>query len=215
MSCSNLTFIGGITTEQGILLGLIIVLIAALVIMPIFTNRRKQKSIDTLHGSLRVGDKIMTIGGIIGVVTEIKQTSPVDKEITIETGGEGSKTALTLDIKALYTVMTPIAPAVTDDKSASDADVFSDAPVTESVPVKDEPVEFAEPAKVESSGSAKVAPVADAAPAADEKTETAATTDEAPADKPAAKPAAKKPSSPSAAKKPIASAAKKPNSTKK
>jgi preprotein translocase subunit YajC len=81
-----------------VLLGLFVV---AMFVMPLFTKRKKNQ-VNDLYANLAVGDKIMTIGGIIGTVIEIKERSPNDKDLLIETGSEGSKTTIWLDLKGLY-----------------------------------------------------------------------------------------------------------------
>ena len=85
---------------------LLALLIVALLVVPMFTNKKRAKQTDELHRSLKPGDLIKTIGGIVGTIVEIRQISPVDKEMVIETGVEGSKTTMVLDIQALYMVMS-------------------------------------------------------------------------------------------------------------
>lgn len=49
-------------------------------------EKKKNKQINDMRDSLRVGDEIVTIGGIVGKITNIK-----DDQITLETGADRSK----------------------------------------------------------------------------------------------------------------------------
>lgn len=165
----------------------IVLALAAFIVYSIFSNKKRQQTVDNLHNSLNIGDKIMTIGGIIGIVTDIKQVSAVDKEFTIETGEEGKKTTMTLDIKALYQIITPV------NASASASAVSKPAPASAEAAVEvaseEAPVESEENAPAETSSEV----VAEAAEEKAEEAKEEAKEEEAPAEgKPAAKPRTKK-----------------------
>lgn len=85
---------------------LLALLIIALLVVPMFTNKKRARQTDELHRSLKPGDLIKTVGGVVGTIVEIRQISPVDKEMVIETGVEGRKTTMVFDIQALYQVMS-------------------------------------------------------------------------------------------------------------
>lgn len=85
---------------------LLALLIVALLVVPMFTNKKRAKQTDELHRSLQPGDLIKTIGGVVGTIVEIRQISPVDKEMVIETGIGDRKTTMVFDIQALYQVMS-------------------------------------------------------------------------------------------------------------
>ena len=85
---------------------LLALLIVALLVVPMFTNKKRAKQTDELHRSLQPGDLVKTIGGIIGTIVEIRQISSEDKEMVIETGGGDNKTTMVFDIQALYQVMS-------------------------------------------------------------------------------------------------------------
>jgi len=95
-----------------IVIGVLVLLVGVVIILPIFTNKKRRQQVENLHSGLRVGDKIMTVGGIIGTIIKINKISPVDTEIMIETGEEDNKTTLLMDVKALYQVLRTEAPAV-------------------------------------------------------------------------------------------------------
>lgn len=169
-------FSAGMGTQQIVLIVLVVLLVIVLIVMPIFTNKKRQQSVNTLHNSLKVGDKVMTIGGIIGTVTDVRQTSPVDKEFTIETGEDGRKTTMVLDIKALYQILpaasatTAVEPtAKTEEPAVTEttvADVFEEhavesEPVEEKVKeeVKEEPVAETEASVTEEAKAEEPKPV--------------------------------------------------------
>jgi len=85
---------------------LVVVAFAGMFLLPMFTNKKRSAQVNDLYGNLAVGDKVMTIGGIIGTIVRIKTRSTGEKEILIETGEEGSKTSLWLDQKGIYQNLT-------------------------------------------------------------------------------------------------------------
>ncbi len=89
-----------------IFVGLLVLLIVALLVVPMFTNKKRAKQTNELHNSLRPGDVVKTVGGIIGTIVEIRQVSPTEKEMLIETGEGDNKMTMLLDIQALYQVMS-------------------------------------------------------------------------------------------------------------
>lgn len=110
---------------------LLALLIIALLVVPMFTNKKRARQTDELHRSLKPGDLIKTIGGVVGTIVEIRQISPVDKEMVIETGLEGSKTTMVFDIQALYQVMSrssTIVPAH-DEQEVDDEVADSEQPM--------------------------------------------------------------------------------------
>ncbi|HOQ00697.1 MAG TPA: preprotein translocase subunit YajC [Acetivibrio clariflavus] len=60
-----------------------LVIMYLIIILP---HKRKEKARKQMQDSIKVGDEIMTIGGIMGKVINIK-----DNEITIETGVDRTK----------------------------------------------------------------------------------------------------------------------------
>lgn len=93
-------------TTTWIFVALLVVLVVVLLVVPMFTNKKRAKQTTELHNSLRPGDVIKTVGGIIGTIKSIRQISPNDKEMVIETGEGDNKTTMVFDIQALYQVMS-------------------------------------------------------------------------------------------------------------
>lgn len=88
-----------------LLIGLLVVGVLAMVVFPMFNKNKKQKEADEGRKFLRPGDKIKTVGGIVGTIVQINNVSDTEKELVIETGINETKTTMTLDINALYVIM--------------------------------------------------------------------------------------------------------------
>ena len=85
------------------------VLVVAILVVPMFTRRKRGKQINDIRTTLRIGDEVMTAGGIVGSVVEIKEHSSTEKDFVLETGTEESgKSKLQFDIRALYENRTRI-----------------------------------------------------------------------------------------------------------
>lgn len=69
-----------------IMMALIIVVFWFFIIRP---QRKKDKETAKMRSELQVGDEIVTIGGIIGIIVSMKEDS-----LVIETGGDRSKVRL-------------------------------------------------------------------------------------------------------------------------
>lgn len=80
---------------------LIGVLLIVMLVMPMFTNKKKQKEINDMFDSLKVGDEIMTIGGVMGTVVELKTHESGEKLMVIATGEGEHKTLMTYTVQAL------------------------------------------------------------------------------------------------------------------
>ena len=71
-----------------IMMALIIVVFWFFIIRP---QRKKDKETAKMRSELQVGDEIVTIGGIIGIIVSMKEDS-----LVIETGSDRSKVRLAL-----------------------------------------------------------------------------------------------------------------------
>lgn len=120
----NLLAIEGQTV---IMLVLLAVMVVVLIVLPMFTNKRRNKAINDLHSSLRPGDVVKTVGGIVGTITEIREISPVDKEMVVETGVGDRKSTMVFDVQAVYQVLSkvdaPVEPAPFEEKPEKAAEV--------------------------------------------------------------------------------------------
>ena len=62
---------------------MIVVMIAVMYFLLIRPEKKKKKAADEMRNSLKVGDEITTIGGIVGTICAVK-----DKTIVLETGAD-------------------------------------------------------------------------------------------------------------------------------
>jgi len=98
---------GGDSTFLFMVLGLV----AVMFIMTIFTGRRQKKQRETMLAALRKHDRVMTSGGIIGFVVEIKPRTVVLKV------DEGSNTRITFSRESIQQVLEASDASATESKS--------------------------------------------------------------------------------------------------
>lgn len=145
--------------DQILLIVLLVAMVIVIIVLPMFTNKKRQKQINALQDSVKVGSTIKTVGGIIGKVIEIRQTSPVDKEMVIETGRDGSKTTMVFDIQAVYQVMSDAVGVYSDNENQVETVNDAKAEQAEEVPAVEQKEEKSETVdtRVESEQAATVA----------------------------------------------------------
>ena len=140
-----------------VLIGLVVLML----VLPMITQKKRNKEYTQMLSSLEVGDTVKTIGGVIGRVTKINEKNG-QKSFILETGAKGSKTTMEFDIAAVGYILNEKAPKVEEKKTEKKEEV---APVVE---------EKVEEPKVE-------------APEVKEEVETKKIEEKKPAKKPAAK----------------------------
>ena len=89
---------GGIPWPIFIVFG---VLMIPLLIFPMISRRKRGKQVNDMRTTLRIGDEIMTVGGIVGNIVEIIEKPAGDKDFIIETGREETKSTMRMDARAL------------------------------------------------------------------------------------------------------------------
>lgn len=67
-------------------IGMVVVLFAVFYFFAIRPQKKQEKQVNQMRSSLKVGDEITTIGGIIGKILSIK-----DETVLIETGHDRTK----------------------------------------------------------------------------------------------------------------------------
>lgn len=107
-----------------IFVALLVVLVVVLLVVPMFQNKKRAKQTMELHNSLQPGDKIKTVGGIIGTIKEIRNVSPGEREMVIETGSGDNKTTMVFDIQALYQVIDRMSNAAAENTDAAETDIL-------------------------------------------------------------------------------------------
>ncbi|HOO23279.1 MAG TPA: preprotein translocase subunit YajC [Clostridia bacterium] len=85
-----------------IMIAILAVFFVLMIVMTIIPQRKQKKKMAEMFNSLSVGDKIMTIGGFVGVITEID--APNDKYI-INIGTEENPVNVTVIKNAIRTRM--------------------------------------------------------------------------------------------------------------
>ena len=91
--------------QQIIMIVVIGLLLVAMIVLPMITQKKRQKAVQEMHNSIGVGDKIKTVGGIVGVIVAINEINALEKEFVLETGQEGSKCTMVFDFNAIYQVI--------------------------------------------------------------------------------------------------------------
>lgn len=132
----NLLLEGETTNPMSIVL--IVVMLVAIVALFIFSsvsNKKKQKQAQDMVSSLKIGDRVKTIGGICGFVAEINDA---ENTFVLETGTDDKKSYVKFDKGAIYQT----APAQ-GNCVAAPAEPKKEE-VKEELPAKEQPVEAKE-----------------------------------------------------------------------
>ena len=78
-------------TGEGSIVGMIVPIVLMFVVFYLFLIRpekKRKKEVDAMRSSLKVGDTVTTIGGIIGTVTRVNEKEDV---ISIKSGNDGTE----------------------------------------------------------------------------------------------------------------------------
>lgn len=98
------------------------VVLVGMILLTVIPQKKRQKQQQQMMDSLAVGTKIMTIGRMVGKITQINP----DNTLVINVGTESSPTLIVIDRNAVGLVLENVAapaPVVTD--TATDAPVES------------------------------------------------------------------------------------------
>ena len=79
-----------------VLIGLVVLML----VLPMITQKKKNKEYSQMLESLSVGDTVKTIGGVIGRVTKIQERNG-QKTLILETGVKNAKTTMEFDVNAV------------------------------------------------------------------------------------------------------------------
>ena len=80
---------GAATTGFGSSILMIVIIFVVFYFLLIRPQKKQEKKTQQMRASLEVGDEIVTIGGIIGIIVSMKEDS-----LVIETGSDRSKVRL-------------------------------------------------------------------------------------------------------------------------
>lgn len=83
---------------------IMIVLVVVMLVLPSVNQKKRAKAYQEMQERLRAGDKVQTIGGIVGKIVRVKDSNGV-KTVLIETGDKNNKTVVEFDINAIAGVV--------------------------------------------------------------------------------------------------------------
>ena len=88
-----------------LLLGVFVVLMVLMLVVPSISNKKRMAAYREMQDNLKAGDKIQTIGGIVGRLVKIKDKNGY-KTIVLETGEKDKKMYIEFDINAIAGIVT-------------------------------------------------------------------------------------------------------------
>jgi preprotein translocase subunit YajC len=90
------------------------VVIIAFFIWTTISNKKRQKQEQERLASIKVGDKVKTIGGICGYIVELNDE---ENTFVVETGTDDKKSYIKLDKQAIYQTASPVEETATEEKA--------------------------------------------------------------------------------------------------
>lgn len=109
-------------TSSIIIYVVLIVALVAMLIMPYFTQKKKNKEFMSMLDSMKVGDLVKTAGGIIGKITKITDKGDI-KTVILETGSKTEKSYMEFDMTMIYCVLKSSKVENKEDDSDKTAEV--------------------------------------------------------------------------------------------
>lgn len=91
-----------------VVIGVVLVLMIVLTIVP---QKKRQKEQQNMMNSLCVGTKLMTVGGIVGKITQVN----ADNTLIVNVGTEANPTLIVIDKKAVGYVLEKVAAPATEE----------------------------------------------------------------------------------------------------
>lgn len=119
-----------------LMIGVLIVAIIGLFVWQTISGKKKQKEAQNMVNSLKIGDRVKTIGGICGFVAEINDA---ENTFVLRTGMEGNESFVKFDKGAIYqtapaqgnAVAAPVKEEVKTEEVAKEEAKAEEAPVKE------------------------------------------------------------------------------------
>lgn len=93
---------GGVGTI--VLWVVLILVLVVMLVLPMITQRKRNKEYMQMIDSIRVGDTVRTAGGVIGRVTKIMDKGEI-KTVILETGSKAEKSYMEFDIQMIGAVL--------------------------------------------------------------------------------------------------------------
>ena len=101
----NTFLLAGSSTGSSILwLVILIAMVVLMLVLPSISQKKKLAAYEEMKSRLRAGDKVQTIGGIVGKINRIKEKDG-HQTVLIETGDKSNKTIIEFDINAIAGVV--------------------------------------------------------------------------------------------------------------
>lgn len=111
----NNLFLAANNTSSIIWLVVLVVMIVVMMVLPSVTRKKQLAAYNEMQSRLKAGDKVQTIGGIVGRIVRIKEANGT-KTIFIESGDKSNKTVLEFDANAIAGVVEGTIPATTTNE---------------------------------------------------------------------------------------------------
>lgn len=147
---TNILLSGAGNTSSIIWLVVLVVMIVVMLVLPSVTQKKRVKAYQEMQSRLKAGDKVQTIGGIVGKIVRIKESNGV-KTIFVETGDKNSKMVIEFDANAIAGVVEGINPQPAQTEARP---VETEAEVV-NVGIEDEATETEEAPKTEKPATKK------------------------------------------------------------
>ena len=133
------------------------VMVVAMLILPYFSNKKRNQQYMDMISSIKVGDLVKTAGGLIGKVTKITDKGEI-KTIILETGSKSEKSYMEFDISSVYCVLKSTKvekEEAVEEKTSENEEVAAEEPPVQEAEVKEEPKKEENPKKKASSSKTK------------------------------------------------------------
>lgn len=106
----NLLLNEGSNASSIIMLIVLGVLIILMLVLPTVNQNKRVKAYREMQGQLKAGDKVQTVGGIIGRIVRINEKDGI-KTMVLETGDKSNKMHIEFNLDAIAGVVTSEATA--------------------------------------------------------------------------------------------------------
>ena len=133
-------------TSSIIWLILLIGMVVVMLVLPSVSQKKRVKAYQEMQDRLRAGDKVQTIGGIVGKINKIKETNGV-KTVFIETGDKNNKVVIEFDMNAIAGVVEGIQNPNADAPQVTEVETTEEPAVVDVSSDEEEPAEKQEKPK--------------------------------------------------------------------
>ena len=158
----NLLLEAGNQSSSIVMLIVLGVLIIAMLVLPSMSQKKRIQAYKEMQGNLKAGDKVQTVGGVIGRIVRINEKDGL-KTMILETGDKNNKMYIEFNLDAIAGVVTnpnmetATAAPMTEEAEVQEAETEEPTIVDVDFEEKPEekPEEKKEPAKKKNSSKKK------------------------------------------------------------